>query len=98
MHIADEVFEAGLASVDWDAIRGGEADPREAAAHAIRYAIIRYEQMREKTQKVTEPGSPTREQIVDVLVMSPLSDTAGTELGPFNVTADALYNLIHQEN
>lgn len=35
-----EVIEAGLSTVDWDAIRAGEADPEEAAAHAIRYAAV----------------------------------------------------------
>src|SRR5690625_382803 len=37
---------------------------------------------------------PTREQIVDVLVMSPLADTAGTDLAPFNRAADAVLALM----
>lgn len=39
--------------------------------------------------------SVTREQIVDVLVMSPLSDYAGTEMGPINRTADAVLALLN---
>jgi len=39
--------------------------------------------------------SVTREQIVDVLVMSPLSDYAGTEMGPINRTADAILALLN---
>src|SRR5690625_4069782 len=38
-----EIIETGLSKVDWTAIREGEADPKEAAAHAIRYAAIAYE-------------------------------------------------------
>ena len=36
---------------------------------------------------------PTREQVIDALVMSPLSDTAGTDMRPFEQTADAVLAL-----
>lgn len=36
---AEARVTAALAVVDWDAIRRGEADPEEAAAHAVRAAI-----------------------------------------------------------
>lgn len=37
---------------------------------------------------------PTRDEIVDALVMSPLADTAGTDLAPFNRAADAVRALL----
>jgi len=37
---------------------------------------------------------PTREQVIDALVMSPLSDTAGTDMRPFEQTADAVMELL----
>ena len=37
---------------------------------------------------------PTREQVIDALVMSPLSDTAGTDMRPFEQTADAVLALL----
>lgn len=43
MKVSDKVIEAGLARVDWDAIREGQADPEEAAVHAIHHALATFE-------------------------------------------------------
>lgn len=40
---------------------------------------------------------PSREQIIDALVTSPLADTAGTSLTPFARAADTVLALVHQE-